>query len=136
MRTTFLSFALFLFSTILFAQEKNQGNIQIIQDAQVDSLMQMFIKKNEVHPEIKGFRIEIYFEAGTNSKQKALEAKSGFVEVFPEVSSYLLFQQPYYKVRIGDFRTKMEAETFLKQIEKEYPNAFVVPDEINFPPLD
>ena len=49
---------------------------------------------------------------------------------------YLIFQEPYYKVRIGDYRTKMEAEKFLNEIEQDYPNAFVVQDEINFPSLD
>lgn len=136
MRTLFLSSFLLLLSTIVFAQVQEKGSVQIIQDPRVDTLMHMFIGKNESHPEIKGFRIEVFFEAGNYSKQKAQEAKSGFVEKYPEVPSYLLFHQPYYKVRVGDFRTKMEAEAFLKEIERDYPNAFVVPDEINFPALD
>ena len=49
---------------------------------------------------------------------------------------YLIFQEPYYKVRIGDYRTKMEAEAFLKKISGSYSNAFVVKDEINFPKLE
>jgi hypothetical protein len=39
-------------------------------------------------------------------------------------------------VRVGDFHTKMEAEKLLKAIERDYPNAFVVYDEINFPRLN
>lgn len=64
-----------------------------------------------------------------------MEAKAEFVEKYPEVPCYVTFQQPYYKVRIGDLRTKMEAEKLLKRIEAEYPNAFVVTDQINFPEL-
>lgn len=91
---------------------------------------------NEIHPVIEGWRIEIFFEAGNYSKKLATEAKAGFVEQYPEVPSYLIFQQPYYKVRVGDYRTKMEAEKFLNEIEMGYPQAFVVMDEINFPSLD
>ncbi|HRZ76622.1 MAG TPA: SPOR domain-containing protein, partial [Bacteroidales bacterium] len=40
-----------------------------------------------------------------------------------------------YKVRVGDFRTRLEAEGFLQQILTEYPGAFVIKDMIRFPPL-
>lgn len=136
MRATFLILITLLFCTPLFAQMKDDGHVQIIQDSRVDTLMKIFEEKNEMHPTISGSRVEIFFEAGNYSKQKAMEAKSGFVQKYTEVPSYLIFHQPYYKVRVGDFRTKMEAQAFLKEIEKDYPNAFVVPDEINFPGLD
>jgi hypothetical protein len=38
-------------------------------------------------------------------------------------------------VRVGDYRTRLEAEAFLKRISGNYPNAFVVKDEIDFPKL-
>jgi hypothetical protein len=52
------------------------------------------------------------------------------MEVYPEVSAYLTFKAPYYRVRVGDFRTKLEAEGFLFQLATNYPNAFTVPDRI------
>lgn len=66
----------------------------------------------------------------------AVDAKAKFVQSYADVPCYVVFQEPYYKVRVGDYRTKMEAENFLKEIVAEYPNAFVVADEINFPSLD
>jgi hypothetical protein len=65
----------------------------------------------------------------------AVEAKSHFVENHADIPCYLIFQEPYYKIRIGDFRTKVEAVKVLKEITAEYPNAFVVEDDINFPQL-
>jgi len=118
------------------AQTSNEGHVRIINDSRLDTLMKKYIETNTINPDIHGWRIEIYFEAGNYSKKQAMEAKSEFVENHPEVPAYVLFQQPYYKVRVGDFRTKMEAEKFLKEYEDEYPNAFVVTDEINFPKLN
>lgn len=119
-----------------FAQQGANGELKVFQDPRADTLMERYIQINEIHPVIEGWRIEIFFEAGNYSKKLAMEAKSGFVEQYPEVPSYLIFQQPYYKVRVGDFRTKMEAEKFLREIEAGYPQAFVVMDEINYPKLD
>lgn len=120
----------------VFSQEQREGSLSIYQDERVDSLLSKYVQVNEVHTSIEGWRIEIFFEAGNYSKKLAMEAKSKFVEQYPEVPSYLIFQQPYYKVRVGDYRTKMEAEKFLHKIEFDYPQAFVVADEINFPRLD
>jgi hypothetical protein len=55
--------------------------------------------------------------------------------MFPEQGVYLMFQSPYYKVRVGDFRTRMDAEGFKQKLLDEFPDAFVVKDEINFPEL-
>jgi hypothetical protein len=118
-----------------YAQNAQTGNVVVIQDERVDTLMNAFIDYNEMHHRIDGWRVEIFFEAGNYSKKLAMEAKAEFVEKYPEVPCYVLFQQPYYKVRIGDVRTKMEAEKLLKNVERDYPNAFVVTDDINYPDL-
>lgn len=128
----------FLFFATLFANTyaQDEGNVQVIQDDRIDTLLVRHIELNERDPQIEGWRINIFFEAGNYSKRLAIEAKSEFVNKYTDVPCYLIFQEPYYKVRIGDYRTKMEAEKFLKEIEREYPNAFVIQDDINFPSLD
>ncbi len=131
-------FFVLLFIAFLFTNtySQDEGNVQIIQDDRIDTLLQRHIELNEQDHQIEGWRINIFFEAGNYSKRLAIEAKSEFVNKYADVPCYLIFQEPYYKVRIGDYRTKMEAEKFLNEIERDYPNAFVVQDDINFPSLD
>jgi hypothetical protein len=112
------------------------GEVRIIQDSRVDTLLQIHKQLNEKNPHIDGWRINIFFETGNNSKKLAMEAKAGFVQKYANVPCYLVFQEPYYKVRVGDYRTQMEAEKFLKEIVAEYPNSFVVEDKINYPELE
>ena len=126
---------LFFGLNLLLMGQEQAGEIKVIQDPRIDSLLQMHIKLNEKNPHIEGWRINIFFESGNNSKKMAVDAKAKFVQSFADVPCYVVFQEPYYKVRVGDYRTKMEAENFLKEIVAEYPNAFVVADEINFPSL-
>ncbi len=131
-----LTSILLLFGISLSAQQMEPGNVRVISDDRVDTLMNAFTQLNENNHGIEGWRVEIFFEAGNHSKKLAMEAKADFVEKYPDVPCYVLFQQPYYKVRVGDKRTKMEAEKLLRDIERDYPNAFVVNDDINYPTLD
>jgi len=134
MSKVFLLLFFFVAIQCLNGQE-NGGNVRIIQDTRIDSLVQKHIELNKIDPFIKGWRINIFFESGNNSKRMAIEAKSQFVQTHPDIPCYLIFQEPYYKIRIGDYRTKVEASGILKKIAAEYPYAFVVEDKINFPEL-
>lgn len=120
-------------SSFSIAQNESSGEVQIIEDERIDTLLSMHKILNEYDPEIFGWRIEIFFESGNNSKRLAIEAQSAFIGMYTEVPTHLLFQAPYYKVRVGDYRTRLEAEEFLKRISGNYPNAFVVKDKIDFP---
>jgi len=119
---------------MLMGQEQT-GDVKIIQDSKVDSLLLLHKKMNEKNPHIEGWRINIFFESGNYSKKMAVDTKAKFVQTYTDVPCYVVFQEPYYKVLVGDYRTRMEAEKFLREIVAEYPNAFAVEDEINYPVL-
>ena len=107
----------------------------IIQDAQIDTLLAQHIDYNKANPSTEGWRVQVYFESGNNSKQLANNARDHFLEVFPDYGAYLTFNEPYYKVRVGDFRTRMDAEGFRQMVIIEFPNAYVVPDKVLFDKL-
>ena len=133
-----LSAILFLAFICLFPGRgfsQNQGKIEVIQDPRVDQLVQKHKTLNEEINGIPGFRIQVFSESGTNSKNKASKVKDDFSNKFPEEVVYLLFQEPNYKIRVGDFRTQLDALGYLHKIQQAYPNAFIVSDKINFPKI-
>lgn len=79
-----------------------------------------------------GYRIQVSFGQDRNDANKLRNEFSG---KFPELPTYLTYNQPYFKIYAGDFRTKLEAFKYLGQVKKAYPAAFVVRDKINPPPL-
>ncbi|MCC7301010.1 MAG: SPOR domain-containing protein [Bacteroidia bacterium] len=81
---------------------------------------------------IKGYRVQIHFGA---EKAKAMQIKSRFLSRYPEVRAYDPFDAPYFKIRVGDFRTKLEAYKFMKELIGEFPGSFIVADDIELPPL-
>lgn len=109
----------------------------IVGDTRINTLVETHKTWCDNRGSIKGFRIQIFFDSGNNSKSKAISAMSEFRSKHSKVEAYLMFQEPNYKVRVGDFRSRMDAQRFLHEIADDYSNAFIVKDnEINFPPLD
>ena len=108
-----------------------------ITEAQVntnDSLARKLVERhklvNAAKKSMPGYRIQIYFG---NDRIKAQEMRTEFIKFIPDEAAYLIYQQPNFKVRVGDFRTRLEAAGFLKQINSSFPNAFIVPDEVKLP---
>lgn len=110
----------------LQAQTADTGKITLIQDRKIEDLVAKHIEINSKAP-IKGYRVKIHFGA---DKNKAKEIKAKFMAQFPTVAAYEKYDQPNFNIRVGDFRTKLEAYKFLKALQPEFPSAFIVQDEI------
>ena len=139
-----MKFIHFLIPVILFAclspfqgiaQDTETGSFEIVQDQRIDYLLLHQKLQHEDDNTYLGYRIQIFFGSGHRSKANAYEVREEFVEKFPDQSVYVTFKEPYYRVRVGDFRTRMEAEGLLERIRKDYPNAFAIQENINPPRL-
>lgn len=118
------------------AQQLGNGEIHIFGDPRIEQLIQKHILINETREGIPGYRIQIFFDSGTNSKLKAQVVCDDFRARFPDFVVYLNFISPNYKVRVGDFRTRLDAVRSLQQFLFDYPNAYVVSDLIKFPKIE
>lgn len=115
---------------------KAPSTVQVIQDDRVDLLVTKHILINQKQEGIQGYRIQIFFDSGTNSKIRAQAIYDAFRERYPGTGAYLTFKAPNYKVRVGDFRTKIDAQRFLNEIIIEYPNAWIITEKINLPKVE
>ncbi len=116
----------------LYAQD---GNIKVIKDNRIDALVekQGRIVPPAIKPQIDGFRIQLFFDSDKSAVQ---DAKNRFVTKFPTVDTYIIFSAPYFILKVGDFRTRLEAEKIKVEVEAEYPTSFIVQEKINLPRLD
>ena len=94
------------------------------------------IKNNRIKNGIDGWRVEIFNSSGSNALKDAEKVKQEFLSIYPDIGVYIKFQQPNFKVRVGDFRTRNEALKLRKEIMKKYPKSFEVWGRIKFPPLN
>jgi hypothetical protein len=117
----------------LEAKRPGKGTVHITQDANIRNLVNLHVSQQRKINGIKGFRILIYMGSGQDARKEQDQVRAGFIRLYEDVNSYSRFEYPYFKVYVGDFRTKSEALKFLKQIEGVYPDAFVRDDIVAFP---
>jgi hypothetical protein len=126
----------------IFSNAQSQGDStrllaadsSIIQDKRVNELVLKHVLINEARKEkMKGYRVQIHFGP---EKAKALDAKSKFTAAYQNTPAYLVVQLPYFKIRVGDFRTKLEAYKLLHDISGDFPGAFIVSDDIELPKVE
>jgi hypothetical protein len=97
-------------------------------NAKIDAHLAERAEKNKAVKYANGYRIQLY--VGRERKQ-ADDAKIFIYENFPNINPYLSYSLPIYKLKIGDFLTKNDAERVLNQLKNQYPEAIVVPEKID-----
>lgn len=93
-------------------------------DPKIDLLIEDYLENKKYN----GYRIQIF--SSSNNRLDAVKAKSDFLREFPEIKSYLVYQAPNYKVRVGDFLDHLEANKQLLLIQESFPNAFLIKGEV------
>ena len=83
-----------------------------------------------------GYRIRIFFDNKQTARVESEETLKKFESLFHDVVAYRTYANPYFKVTVGDFRTRSEAMKHLERIKREFPSAFVVKENIEFPVVD
>jgi hypothetical protein len=121
----------------------SSGQLNIVQNPAIDTLLSRYIlmnanvKSDFDHYGMQGYRIQIYASSNRDAREESNKVFFDFIDKFPDIKAYSLFAQPgYYKIRAGDFRTKTEATKIFLIVSKEFPDAYLVPDIINFPDLN
>lgn len=111
------------------------SGVSVSQDAAVSSAMQGHISSNSSR-KINGYRIRIFFDNKKSSRNDSEAALRRFQAAFPGVTTYRTFTSPFFKVAVGDFRTKSEASAMLKKVKGMFPAAFIIKEQINYPTVD
>jgi hypothetical protein len=73
---------------------------------------------------IDGFTIQVY--AG-NDRSMAKDFQIDIIRNFPESEPKMVFEQPNYKVRVGNYYTRLEGQQFFTQVKTVYPRAILIP---------
>ncbi|MDE6106244.1 MAG: SPOR domain-containing protein [Bacteroidales bacterium] len=103
---------------------------RITHDKALDSLIQKRLAYYKDHP-TQGYSVLFFSASGNHSGAAAEQANELFQFLYPETPTYLSYDAPYYKLKAGNFRTRLEASAFLAKIQNDYPNAFVVRDVLD-----
>jgi hypothetical protein len=120
--------------TLLNMPNYDGYTVTLQQSDLIKRLVDNYIVRNN-SKKTQGFRVRIFFDNSQTARQKVYEIEAAFKELYPNVSTYLSYQDLYFKVTVGDFRTRTDAMRFLNSVQRSYPGAYIVKENINFPSL-
>jgi len=116
-------FYLFLFITSpLISQENNQS---INQDSSIYKLLRLKTDYNKKIFESSFYTIQIYY----GDLKEADSISKAFSEEFKEIKTSLIFETPNYKVRVGNFKTIIDASKNLEKIKRKFRGAFILKND-------
>jgi hypothetical protein len=124
--------ALVLGFVLMLIKTASAQYVQVLGNTDLDTLVQRNIESNQITNGIQGYRVQIFFGS---DRKAANDARTQFLQLYPNTEAYLLYQQPNFKVRVGDFRTQQEAQALFKELLRHFERVFLVPDKINLPKL-
>lgn len=110
-------------------------NVNVRQSQQIANSMKSHVASNGART-ISGYRVRIFFDNKQNARTESEAVLKRFNGLYPDVMAYRIYANPYFKVTVGDFRTKSEAMALLARIKGAFPSAFVVKENIEFPVVD
>lgn len=113
----------------IFAQATLQisENVTVNASFDINKLIEIHQAKNEKTDEMPGYRIQLL----SNNERSIVNAKrSEFSTVYSDLKTYIQYDQPYYRLKVGDLKTRLEARGLLEEIITTFPSAFVVKDNI------
>lgn len=93
----------------------------------LEAVLDTMAEQNRAIRYISGFRIQLYVG---NTRQEADNAKSYVYQLFPELNPYVSYSQPSYRVKVGDFMYRADAEEYLDQMRQQYPSAVILPERV------
>lgn len=104
------------------------GQIRVFEDRRIAALDSLKI----VYPSsIRGYRLQLFFGDRDEARKKRVE----FTKRYPHIPTYISYLAPNFRLRVGDFRTRLQAEKLKHTLGHEYPGSYIVKDQIELPAL-
>jgi hypothetical protein len=124
-----LSIFIYFFS---FAQK---GDVNVVKDERIELLIKQRsqIIPPATSPQITGYRIQLVFDS---NKKLIDEARAKIVSSNPKMDTYIVYNAPHFVLKLGDFRTKQDAEKVREGLLRDFPTSFVIKETINLPRID
>lgn len=113
----------------------DKSDVEIYQSQEIANSLRKQVQSN-VKRTMSGYRVRIFFDNKQTARVASEEMLKKFEAMYHDVKAYHTYANPYFKVTVGDFRTKSEAMELLSRIKRDFPTAFVVKENIEFPVVD
>jgi len=136
-----------LLGCALSVSAQNRGVVTVLKDPMIDSLIAKRIALStsttvgagptSVKPapivSSLGYRVQVFYGA---DRRQAYRQQSKFNGLYPDLNTYITYKEPNYYLRVGDFRSRLEAQRLMNELRSVFPTLFIFREKINAPNLD
>ncbi len=130
--------------SVQFVFAQTRGEVKVIKDPLIDSLIAKRIELYKQKPTTTnpvsntivsqmGYRVQVFYG---NDRKQVFSEQARFKSLYPKARTYITYKEPNYYLRVGDFRTRLDAQNFLNQLRSNFPTLFIFREKINAPDLD
>ena len=110
------------------------SNVKVFQSEKIRKALASQVESNE-KKQYTGYRIRIFFDSGKDAREKSRSVLESFKSNHPEMTAFLTYDEPNFKVTAGNFRNRADADIVLETLKAEYPSAFVVREKFKYPSI-
>lgn len=123
-----------IFSLLPSKGKGDRAEVAVHQSQAIQDALNQYVSAN-VSRKITGYRVRIFNDNKQTARGASEAALHSFKSMYPGVSAYRSYTNPFFKVTVGDFRTKSEAMHLLQAIRRNFPRAFIVKESIRYPSM-
>lgn len=124
-----------IFDDMPSASDGDAATVRVNQSDMVEGSMRSHIESN-ARRNMTGYRVRIFFDNRQSARVESEKTLRNFMSTYHDIPAYRTYTNPYFKVTVGDCRTKSEAMALLDRIKGNFPSAFVVKESIRYPVVD
>ena len=104
------------------------SQVEIVMSKEIDSLIKLRCNKDvKRYYTIPGWRVQLDF---SNDKSKLMKTREKFISYHPEIETYLTFDAPYWKLLVGNYENRNDAEKLISEIRKHYQGLILIKTSI------
>ncbi|MEX0987912.1 MAG: SPOR domain-containing protein [Bacteroidales bacterium] len=107
-------------------QKEMTGNVILSFDSLIIENYNKHLVQNSKNRGVEGYRIRIFSDNGQGAKDHQMQVRAKFLSIYPDIPTYPKYEGSYYKVYVGNFRTRRDAMKILDTIRRNFPDAFIV----------
>lgn len=139
MRLLLFSWLMCMLSVGAMAQQ--QGKVEVSKDPLIGLLQKRRVALQDVEAEtpqvsekkgIKttapGYRVQIY---SGSDRSKAYAEQGKFKRMFADLDTYISYDEPNFRVKVGDFTNRREAQELMNALKKNFSSVFLFPETVN-----
>lgn len=119
---------LILLGISLFCVDTNAQGIQITEHGNIRTVMDQYINQNRGNATVEGWRIQII---STDDRRKMESYKEKFESAYPGMYLEWEHRNPWYLVKVGAFKTKLELQAFIQELKDDFPQAIPIKDQVS-----